>query len=145
MTTPYSFTTLGWLNCPMMAASCRNLTVSSSVVFGFSVFTAISIVQPENFHSPLHTWPNCPDPNFSSNLISEIFLQLGFFNELCRFHNNHVGYNKACTLSQCFGYKSSHTLFEHPTISMVLHHSCTGQALYNHGMNIHEKLSKKSS
>ena len=99
----------------MMAASCRNLTLSSSVVFGFSVFTAISIVQPENFHIPLHTWPNCPDPSFSNNLISEFFF--------CNYHSlTQVRHNNQFTeryaLSLCVWATNPPThrsLYEHST------------------------------
>ena len=52
----------------MMAASCRNLILSSSVIFGFSVFTATSIVPVDSCHSPLFTVPNCPAPKCSTIL-----------------------------------------------------------------------------
>ena len=68
VTTPCSFTTFGCRNCPMMAASCRNLILSSSVIFGFSVFTATSIVPVDSCHSPLFTVPNCPAPKCSTIL-----------------------------------------------------------------------------
>ncbi len=68
VTTPYSLTTLGCRNCPMMAASWRNLTLSAAGASGLSVFTASCRVLLEMDHMPLHTCPNCPDPNCSMML-----------------------------------------------------------------------------
>ena len=68
VTTPYSFTTLGWLNCPMMAASCRNLTLSSSFTPGFRVLTATGTSPSGDRHTPLSTVPNWPEPRWSTTL-----------------------------------------------------------------------------
>ena len=62
VTTPCSLTILGWWNCPMMAASCRNLTFSSSEASGRSVLIATSTGPSGESHTPLSTRPNCPDP-----------------------------------------------------------------------------------
>ena len=71
VTTPYSFTTLGWLNCPMMAASCRNLTLSSSFTPGFRVLTATGTSPSGDHHTPLSTVPNWPEPRWSTTLHRE--------------------------------------------------------------------------
>ena len=76
VTTPRSFTTLGCLNCPLMAASCRNFTASLSEAPGFSVFTATSMVPVDNCHTPLVTVPNWPDPRWS--VILQRLLQLSY-------------------------------------------------------------------
>ena len=68
VTTPYSFTTLGWLNWPMMAASCRNLTWSSSHDPSFIVLTATSVYPECVYHTPRFTIPNCPEPRLLVNL-----------------------------------------------------------------------------
>ena len=65
VTTPRSFTTLGCLNCPLMAASCRNLTLSSCEALDCSVFTATSTAPAGDCHIPLFTVPNWPEPRCS--------------------------------------------------------------------------------
>ena len=65
VTTPRSFTTLECLNCPLMAASCRNLTLSSCEVLDCSVFTATSTAPAGDCHIPLFTVPNWPEPRCS--------------------------------------------------------------------------------
>ena len=62
VTTPRSFTTLGCLNCPLIAASCRNLTLSSCDALDCSVFTATSTAPAGDCHIPLFTVPNWPEP-----------------------------------------------------------------------------------
>ena len=66
MTTPYNLTTLGWKNCPMMAASCRNFTLSDFITLGLSVFTATSSGRgfAGKFQTALFTLPNCPEPKW---------------------------------------------------------------------------------
>ena len=55
----------------MMAASCKNLTFSSSSgTSALSVFTAISFVAPDMTHCALHTSPNCPVPTGSKTLYA---------------------------------------------------------------------------
>ena len=71
VTTPNSFTTLGCLNCPLMAASWRNLTVSASGEPGFSVFNATSIVPIGEYQYPLWTSPNWPDPSAPMTLSKQ--------------------------------------------------------------------------
>ena len=67
VTTPMSLTTLGCQNCPLMAASCRNFTVSSSVEPSLSILTATSLELPGRSHVPFITVPNWPEPmNFFS-------------------------------------------------------------------------------
>ena len=68
VTTPMSLTTLGWWNCPLMAASCRNLTFSVSLASSFSIFTATSLDPPERSHTPFMTLPNWPEPSESESL-----------------------------------------------------------------------------
>ena len=63
VTTPISLTTLGWLNCPLMAASWRNLTFSCSEAPGWSCLTATSMAPIGLSQTPLFTVPNSPDPN----------------------------------------------------------------------------------
>ena len=72
VTTPYIVTTLWCLNCPMMAASWRNLTLSSSPDPSLRVFTATSTSPPPSPlpNTPLYTVPNCPDPSKSPSLHS---------------------------------------------------------------------------
>ena len=65
VTTPRSFTTLECLNCPLMAASCRNLTLSSCEALDCSVFTATSTAPAGDCHIPLFTVPNWPEPRCS--------------------------------------------------------------------------------
>ena len=48
VTTPYSSTTLGWRNWPMMAASCRNRTVSLAEDPSFRVLIAHSTSAPSS-------------------------------------------------------------------------------------------------
>ena len=68
VTTPWSLRTLGWWNCPMMAASCKNFTFSVSSASSVNVFTAISFGPAGEYHSPLLTCPNWPDPRWLINL-----------------------------------------------------------------------------
>ena len=68
VTTPNSLMTLGWENCPMMAASWRSFTLPTFFSFMTRVFTATSITPFGDFHVPLLTFPNWPDPKSSSIL-----------------------------------------------------------------------------
>ena len=69
VTTPWSLTMLGCLNWPLMAASCRNLSLSSSLDSGLRVLIATSTGEPPPAsHFPRFTTPNCPDPNDSPTL-----------------------------------------------------------------------------
>ena len=65
LTMPWSLTTLGCRNWPMMAPSCRNLTLSSSLADDLRVFMATSSVELGLCHTPLLTVPNCPEPRHS--------------------------------------------------------------------------------
>ncbi len=58
----------------MMAASWRNLTLSSSEAPSLRVFTATFILsfEPGTVHSPKWTLPNWPAPNSSVNLIRRV-------------------------------------------------------------------------
>ena len=47
----------------MMAASCRNLTFSSSGDSGFNVLMATFTGPSGECHTPLSTHPNCPEPS----------------------------------------------------------------------------------
>ena len=58
VTTPYILMTLVWLNWPIMAASCRNLTLSSSEDPAFKVLTASSSSCLHMLHDALYTSPN---------------------------------------------------------------------------------------
>ena len=58
VTTPYILMTLMWLNWPIMAASCRNLTLSSSEDPAFKVLTANSSSCLHMLHDALYTSPN---------------------------------------------------------------------------------------
>ena len=69
VTTPCNVTMLAWWNCPMMAASCRNLTFSTSDASFFSVFMATSTGPSGELHTPFSTHPNCPEPRCSPILI----------------------------------------------------------------------------
>ena len=71
VTTPNNLMTLGWKNCPMMAASCRSFTLLTFFSFVTRDFTAASITPFGDFHVPLLTFPNCPDPK-SSNILIKI-------------------------------------------------------------------------
>lgn len=62
VTTPCKRTMFGCLNCPMMAASWRNLTVSFSDALLLSILTAMSRSPWSVCHTPLATFPNCPEP-----------------------------------------------------------------------------------
>ena len=48
-----------------MAASCRNLTISSSGDSGFNVLMATSTGPSGECHTPLLTHPNCPEPSLA--------------------------------------------------------------------------------
>ena len=52
-----------------MAASCRNLTCSTSEASFFSVFMATSTGPSGEVHTPFSTHPNCPEPRCSPILI----------------------------------------------------------------------------
>ena len=58
----------GCANCPMMAASLRNLTLSSGVALELSILMATSWEWPPCCHTPLWTVPNSPDPRCPVNL-----------------------------------------------------------------------------
>ena len=66
--TPCSVTMLGCLNCAIMAASWRNLTLSTSLDPSLRVFNATS-KSSFFFHSPLSTLPNWPDPRWPVILV----------------------------------------------------------------------------
>lgn len=69
VTIPYSFTTFGWWNCPMMAASLMNFTLSFSPAPSLKVFRATSIMLPFGvLHVPLFTFPNSPHPRCPNTL-----------------------------------------------------------------------------
>ncbi len=68
VTTPSNVIMFGWWNWPLMAASCRNLTSSSSVALLFKVLMATSISFLLKVHFPFATLPNCPDPIFFTTL-----------------------------------------------------------------------------
>ena len=59
---------LGCQNCPLMAASCMNLILSSSEDPSLSIFTATSFDPPERSHTPFMTLPNWPEPSCSKSL-----------------------------------------------------------------------------
>ena len=87
MTTPRILMMFGWWNCPMMAASCRNLTLSPSLAPPSIVFTATSSFitwseppWPEDKY-PLYTLPNAPLPR-SSPVSNLQFKQ--YSNEKCK-------------------------------------------------------------
>ena len=62
-TIPYNWITFGCLNCAMMAASCRNLTLSSWWdVVGSSILMATSRSHFGVLHFPMWTPPNWPCP-----------------------------------------------------------------------------------
>ena len=65
LTIPCSLTTFGCLNWPMMAPSCRNLTLSDSWADDLRVLMATSILALGDCHIPRLTVPNCPDPRHS--------------------------------------------------------------------------------
>ena len=65
LTMPWSLTTFGCLNWPMMAPSCRNLTLSSSLADDLRVFMATSSGELGLCHTPLLTVPNWPEPRHS--------------------------------------------------------------------------------
>ena len=71
--TPAILMMLGCLNCPMMAASCRNFTLSSSVDSPSRDFTATStpelLLEGEGLHTPRFTVPNWPLPRYSCILL----------------------------------------------------------------------------
>ena len=56
--------TLGWWNCPIVAASCKNLTLSNSLALSCSIFTATSCEPESECQMPLCTCPNRPDPRW---------------------------------------------------------------------------------
>jgi len=72
---PTILITLGCLNCPMMAASCRNFTLSSCVKLPSRDFTATStlglFLYVTGLHSPRFTVPNWPLPRCSWSLQYE--------------------------------------------------------------------------
>ena len=59
----------GCANCPMMAASRRNLTLSSGTALELSILMATSWEWPPCCHTPLVTVPNSPDPRCPANLV----------------------------------------------------------------------------
>ena len=56
--------TLGWWNWPIVAASCKNLTLSTSFALSCSIFTATSFKPESECQMPLCTCPNRPDPRW---------------------------------------------------------------------------------
>lgn len=69
---PITLIMLGCLNCPMMTASCRNFTLSSSVNPPSRDFTATStpglLLDVTGLQTPRFTVPNCPLPRNSRSL-----------------------------------------------------------------------------
>ena len=65
----------------MMAASCRNLTFSSSGDSAFSVLMATSTGPSGECHTPLLTLPNCPEPSLVVVLQTkhETVMQYNYF------------------------------------------------------------------
>ena len=78
-TMPYRSTTLGCLNCAIIAASCRNLTLSSCSVPELRVLMATSIGGALLFfHTPMLTSPKWPFPMwflilYKTGLILHLF------------------------------------------------------------------------
>ena len=68
ITTPCSRTTLGCLNCPIMAASWRNLTLSISDKSTVRLFTATCIDSWWLYQVAFLTFPNWPEPKWEFNL-----------------------------------------------------------------------------
>ena len=64
VTNPNNFTTLVWLNWPMMAASCSNFTLSPLEESDCSILTAINKELSEILHDALDTVPKFPDPRY---------------------------------------------------------------------------------
>lgn len=63
--------TLGCLNWAMMAASWRNLTLSSELAPDFRVLMATCTEFPgDGVHVPWSTVPNCPEPRFFPTLLN---------------------------------------------------------------------------
>ena len=82
-TTPKTLRILGCLNCPMMATSCKNLTLISSSAASLIDFTATSTVffvsrrtpwSLLDVHNPRCTVPNSPVPKQSWRLD---YMQVG--------------------------------------------------------------------
>ena len=63
LTTPYKETTLGCVNCAMMAASWRNFTLSVSVAPSLRSFSATGMSLVLFLHTPCSTKPNFPEPS----------------------------------------------------------------------------------
>ena len=82
VTTPISCTTFGCLNCPLMAASWRNLIFSASVAPGWSCLTATSTAPMGLCHTPMLTTPNWPEPRALVILYQLPFCTLGTINLL---------------------------------------------------------------
>ncbi len=68
VTTPCILTMFSWLNCPMVAASCRNLSLSSAENPLFRVFTATPTGPSRVCQVPFWTKPKCPVPRISPAL-----------------------------------------------------------------------------
>ena len=97
-------TTLGCLNWPMMAASCRNLILSCSSDPSFSVFTATSTSSPVvECHTPRCTLPNWPEPRKLPSLVDRIVV-INYFKATILFHANGVdNYVIMCNVTtKCF-------------------------------------------
>lgn len=71
VTTPSSRTTLGCLNCAMIAASCRSLTLSVSRELIGSDLTATSCTPLLFFQMALSTSPNWPAPRWAARLMCQ--------------------------------------------------------------------------
>ena len=67
--TPYSLTTYGWLNCPIMAASLSSLYLFSSSWLWRDLIATWIGPWGEPTHSPLWTIPNSPFPSSSSRVM----------------------------------------------------------------------------
>ena len=60
VTTPSSFTTFEWLNCPIVHASFKKFCWSTLVAFAFNLFTATWVNLPWARMVPRHTSANSP-------------------------------------------------------------------------------------
>ena len=115
--------TLGWENCPMMATSWRNLTLSSSPEFSFSSFIATVMVPrpPEDCHSPFWTFPNCPEPRKPVILV----VMMNRVHEYTTTYNTHTRHawhahyivTHACTHT----HKHTHTHTIIPVVTYTTH------------------------
>ena len=87
LTTPYKETTLGCVNCAMMAASWRNFTLSVLDDPSLRIFSATGMLLAPFFHKPCSTEPNCPDPRCPCTLRTNS-------------HNSSISYSFPIKLNQ---------------------------------------------